>query len=345
MRPRLHVVLLTACLSAAAQGGDSIRDVVAAVRAGLARNHGDSQTAKNLRKIKLRERLDDRTVETLESEGAGPETMSQLLLLRDRSSALPPPAAPAIEEPPAPTAAEQQRIWNAAHENAIGYTDSLPDFICNEVVRRYTDPNERGGWRLADTLVLKLTYFDRQEDYKLVSINNRSTRLSYEQVGGAITEGEFGSMLAAVFALKSRTNRSWDHWTTLRKRPTHVYAFSIAAANSDYRITSGTSAGDEEKVAAGQRGFVYIDDASRMVVRIAADAYGLPPDFPVQKVNLLLDYDFIDVAGHAYLLPLHSETSLDAPPTQHRNETDFLLYRKFSADTTITFDGVVPAKK
>jgi hypothetical protein len=342
-RLRLAIALLALGASAAAQGGESIREVVAAVRSGLARHAGDSQMAKALRKIKLAERLDDRTIETLQSEGAGAETVAQLLQLRDRSSTLPPPAQPAIEEPAAPAPAEQQRIWNAAHENSLRYTDSLPDFICSEVVRRYTDPNEKGGWRLADTLVLKLTYFDHREDYQLLTINNKSTRLSYEQMNGAITEGEFGSMLAAIFALKSRTNRSWDHWTMLRSRPTHVYRFAIAAANSDYTITSGSSRRNEEHATVGQRGYIYIDDATRMVVRIAAAAYDLPADFDVRKVDLLLDYDFIDVGGRQYLLPLHSETLLDAPPFQHRNETDFLVYRKFSSDATITFGE--PVKK
>lgn len=314
------------------------------MRAALQGNRADSQTAKSLGKIKLTERLDDRTIETLESEGAGPGTVAELLKLRDRSSGLPAPATPAIPEPPAPSPAEQLRIWNTARENSLRFTDSLPDFICNEVVRRYTDPDNKGRWRLADTLVLKLTYFDRHEDYKLVTINNRSTGMSYEQVGGAITEGEFGSMLAAIFALKSRTDRSWDHWTTLRRRPTHVYTFSIAAANSEYQITSGTSARDEERVAAGQRGYLYIDDATKMVVRLTAVADGIPPGFPVRKVNLLLDYDFVDVGGRQYLLPLHSETSMDALPVEHRNETDFLLYRKFSADATITFEDSAPKK-
>lgn len=341
MRRRLHVALFTACLGVMAQGAGSVSDLVADVRAGLQSHRSDGQIAKSLRKIKLLERLDDRTIETLQSEGAGPETTAQLLLMRDRSAALRPPVKLVVETPPPPSPAEQQQIWNEAHENSLTYTDSLPDFICSEVVRRYTDPNEKGAWRLSDTLVLKLTYFSRQEEYKLMTVNNRSTSLSYEQMGGAITEGEFGSMLAAIFALKSRTNRDWDHWTTLRSRPTHVYSFSISAANSDYRITSGTSRRDEERVAAGQRGYVYIDAATKRVVRVTAAADGLPPDFSVRKVNLILDYDFIDVGGRSYLLPLHSETLLDAPPFQHRNETDFLAYRKFSADTSITFDGTV----
>lgn len=341
MRLRFHVALFAACLSAGAQKAGTVSDLVAEVRAGVQRNRGDSRMAKDLRRVQLSERLDDRTIETLESEGAGPETVQQLLLLRDRSSRLPRPATPAIPEPPAPSPAEQVQIWNAAHDNALSYTASLPDFICDEVVRRYTDPNEKGAWRLADTLVLKLTYFDRQEEYKLMTVNNRSTGLSYEQMRGAITEGEFGSMLAAIFSLKSRTNRTWDHWTLLRSRPTHVYSFSIATANSDYQITSGTDGRGDQRLRVGQHGYVYVDASTKMVVRLTAVADGFPVNFSVQNVNLQLDYDFIDVGGSHYLLPLHSETLLYAPPFQHRNETDFLMYRKFSADTTITYDGTV----
>ena len=303
MRLRFHVALFTACLSAAAQGRGSVSDLVAEVRDELQRARSDSRVAKDLSKVKLFERLDDRTVETLQSEGAGPETVAQLLLLRDRSARMPRPASPAIPEPAAPSAAEQVQIWNAAHDNALRYTESLPDFICSEVVRRYTDPNDKGAWRLEDTLVLKLTYFDRREEYKLMTVNNHSTGLSYEQMRGAITEGEFGSMLAAIFALKSRTNRSWDHWTLLRSRPTHVYAFAITEANSDYQITAGTTRRDEERVRVGQHGYVYVDAATKTVVRVTAVADDFPRDFSVQNVHLVLDYDFTDVGGSQYLLP------------------------------------------
>jgi hypothetical protein len=341
MRLRFHVALFTAGLIASAQGRGSVSALVAEVRDDLQRAHSDSRIAKDIRKAQLSERLDDRTIETLQSEGAGPETVAQLLLLRDRSSRLPRPAAPAIPEPPPPSQTEQVEIWNAAHDNALAYTQSLPDFICSEVVRRYTDPNDKGAWKLEDTLALKLTYFDRREDYKLMTVNNHSTGMSYEQLRGAITEGEFGSMLASIFALKSRTNRSWDHWTLLRSRPTHVYTFAIAAANSDYQITSGTTRRDEARVTVGQHGYVYIDSSTKMVVRLTAIADDFPRDFDVQNVHLMLDYDFIDVGGSHYLLPLHSETMLSAPPFQHRNETDFLQYRKFAADATITYDGTV----
>lgn len=338
MRVRCHVALIAVCMGAAAQGRGSVTDLVALVREDLQRARSDSHIAKDVRMMHLSERLDDRTIETLQSEGAGAETVEELLVLRDRSSHLPAPAKPAIPESPAPSAAEQVQIWNAAHDNAHQYTQSLPDFICSEAIHRYFKPKENADWRLQDTLTLKLTYFERREEYKLMTVNNHATSLSYEHMRGVVTENEFGTMLASIFAIKSRTNRDWDHWTLLRSRPTHVFTFAIAQANSDYQITSGSSLHDEARVTVAQHGYVYIDDATKMVVRLVAMADQFPEGFDVRKVTLSLDYDFIEVGGTPHLLPLHSETMLWAPPYHHRNETDFLEYRKFSSDTTITYD-------
>lgn len=346
MRFRLTAVCLLACLAAAAQTGSSVAAVVESVREGLRLNHKDSQIAKALRKFKLAERLDDRTIETLESEGAGPDTVAQLEAMRDASAYLPVPRAPAIESPPAPPAGEQEGVWAAAREKSLSYTESLPDFICTESVKRYKDPEGREQWHLADTLVVKLTYFERKEAYQLISINNHPTHLAYEQTGGAITEGEFGSLLGSIFAASSRTEYRWDHWTTLRQRPTHVYRFRIAVENSAYQLSFGTNDGYFEHATLGQHGYVYVDRETNAVVRIAAEAESLPRDFPVKLAASLLDYGFADVGGHSYLLPLRSVTRLDAFPLQHRNEVQFLDYRKFSSDATVTFgDAVPPVKK
>jgi hypothetical protein len=354
MRFRLTVVCLLACFAtcppvrfaSAAQTYNSVAAVVESVREGLRLNHKDSQIAKSLRKFKLAERLDDRTIETLESEGAGPEAVAELEVLRDGSDRLPMPQTPVIESPPAPWAGEQERVWQAAREKSLSYTDSLPDFICTESIKRYKDPEGREQWHLADTLALKLTYFARQEAYQLISINNHPTHLTYEEIGGAITEGEFGSLLGSIFAESSKTEYRWDHWTTLRQRPTHVYRFRIAVENSAYRLSFGTSDGYSQHATLGQHGFVYIDRETNAVVRIAAEAESLPRDFPVRRAGSLLDYGFTDVGGRAFLLPLRSVTRLDALPLQHRNEVRFLDYRKFSSDATVTFgDPVAPVKK
>ena len=56
--------------------------------------------------------------------------------------------APAIAQQLEP---EQSALLEPAREAALRYSDSLPDFICTEVVRRTQDPQGNGRWRSLST--------------------------------------------------------------------------------------------------------------------------------------------------------------------------------------------------
>jgi hypothetical protein len=94
---------------------------------------------------------------------------------------------------------EQARLLEQAREAALRYSDSLPDFLCTEVVRRTQDAHGNGRWRDLDTLTVKLSYFGHREDYKLMEVDGKPTLLEYELVAGAVSTGEFGTRLYAVF--------------------------------------------------------------------------------------------------------------------------------------------------
>jgi hypothetical protein len=287
--------------------------------------------------MKPSERLDDTVVEELESEGAGPKAVAELQRLAELSRGLPEAnPAPVFPHPPAPGQAERRRILEAARKNALNYTRSLPDFICMEEVRRFESP--RGNWELKDTLSVKLSYFGQREDYQLIRWNGKPSVLSYRDVGGAVTEGEFGSTLAAIFAPESQTDFRWDHWTTLRKRPAHVFTFRIAAEHSTYRMEFGRRAGQREgSVITGQHGTVYVDAETDQVVRIVADCDTIPPDFPVRASSTMLDYGFVEVGEQKFLLPLRAEVRMTAGSLRIRNLVDFHRYQKFAGQSTITF--------
>jgi hypothetical protein len=327
---RLCAALLCAFCAAAADG--SVAGLVASIREALLHHRRDDQIARDLRRVKLTERLDDRTIEALESEGAGSRTIAELQRLRKASAGSARPPVAVIPEPAEPGAGDREIVWQVARDKALNYTASLPDFICTEIVKRYLDPSGKDGWRLSDTLSIKLNYFDHQEDYRLVSVNKRAVQRSYEQAGGAITEGEFGSTLSGTFSPASRADYRWDHWTTLRGRAAHVYSFRISKANSQYRV--GVSGVD---IKVGQHGFVYIDRETNITLRIAAEADDVPIGFPVQHTTMELDYGFAEVAGKQYLLPLHARTQFQGDGLWRRNDVDFVNYQKFSADANITF--------
>jgi hypothetical protein len=338
MRLGLSVFLLAAVIFAA-EPQNTVTEVAQTVFSATAKNWNDGQLAKALHKIKLAEQLDQHVMEELESRFPGPKTSEELQRLHDESEGLKEPTdLPNFPSPLQPEAFERRRVLNEASKNAVSYAASLPDFICTQTVRRFESWNGKPSWDLKDTLVVKLSYFDHVENYQLTTINGHTAKVGYESLRGAVTEGEFASMLINVFDPGAHTEFWWDHWTTLRGRPAQVFRFQIQQKNSRYRMDYGLEGLTRQSAVAGQHGFVYVDRDTSRIVRVIAEADSLPPDFPVQSSTTVLDYDFVDIGGQKFLLPLHADARMGTIQLRTRNVMDFSGYRKFAGESTISFD-------
>jgi hypothetical protein len=331
---RSAVALLCVLTATAAQSTATVAEIISMVRTAIARHDSDGTLAKELRKVKPAEKLNDQTVEELESSGAGPKAVAELERLRDASTSLREPTGPLpFHYGPRPYIEEQRVVINAAQHIAVNYAKSLPDFMCTEVVRRYDDL--RNGMNLRDTLEIKLSYFDQREDYHLLTVNGRASFRKLESVGGATSQGEFGSLMFAIFSGESKTTFTWDHWTTLRRRPALVFSFRILAEHSTYHLGFGQSFGKLDAVV-GQHGFIYLDRETNQILRIVAAA-DPPAKFPVQQSTTVLDYDFRTVGTSDFLLPVRAEIRMAAGSLHTRNLIEFDNYRKFTGESTITF--------
>src|ERR1700719_1196047 len=136
---------LLVCGSAPAQQSLKVDQLLSFVRSAIKLKQPDKEVAAYLSKLKLSEKLDERTIEDLQGEGAGPKTAAALSQLAAASASLakPQPKAPKPPPPPIPPPSpeEQQEIIAEAREYAMNYSKKLPDFICTEVTRRYVDPS------------------------------------------------------------------------------------------------------------------------------------------------------------------------------------------------------------
>ncbi len=174
----------------------------------------DRELAAFLDKVKLTERLDERTIEDMQGDmRIGPKTLQALRRLATESASLAaaaPVAPPLKPKPiPPPTSEEQAAILDDVRQYALNYTDGLPDFICTQVTRRYAAPTpgaRYGGpvgddprWQLEDTLQIRLSFFQKREQYKVVLMNNTLVSQDYDKVGGSKAFGEFGSMMREIF--------------------------------------------------------------------------------------------------------------------------------------------------
>jgi hypothetical protein len=344
-------------VTTAAHGADlSLKEFVDLVRTGIEQHTPDKSLAKSLRKVTLSERLTLRYIEELQSEGAGPDSVAAMESLLDTSAAKPVATAiPPFSSPARPTIEEQRAFFRRLDSNAIHYSKSLPDFICNEVVHRYelTPPRRpapnrspatppplgTGVWQARDVLTVKLTYFENREKYDLILVNGKKARNTYESTGGAVSEGDFGSILLEIFSPDSGTKFQWDHWTRLRKRLTRVYAYRTLREKSHYRIGVGERPDERRIITAGRHGFVYADDETAMVMRITGEAEDIPRGFPVTAQSSMVDYDYATVGDRRYLLPLRVDNRMRTAYVHFKNVAEFKEYRKFTGESSISFDA------
>jgi len=344
MRIRLPGVLLCLVAAALAQERHSVREIIGFVRSAIQLKQPDAEVARALHRMVLTESLDDRVLIQLQSQGAGPKTVAELRRMMEAARALPKPAAPASTPEGRPGGlpqVEQQRMIEAAREAALHYTESLPDFLCTQAVRRYLDTDGHESWRLVDRLVIRLGYAERREDYRLLSINDRPSDRKYQDLAGTVSAGEFGSMLHEIFAPESRADFRWERQATLNQRRVDVFSYRVALADARYQLSYGEP-GHRQSVTAGFHGLVYLDRETSRVVKFVLEADSIPADFPVRQATTEVDYDFAEIGGKLYLLPLRADVRLGTDGQVTRNDVQFVNYRKFSADASLSFDMPAP---
>jgi hypothetical protein len=235
-----------------------------------------------------------------------------------------------------PLEPEQTTLLESAREAAIRYTESLPDFICTEVIHRTEDPRGSGRWHPVDTLTIKLSYFGRKEDYRLMLVNGKPTTLDYLHAGGALSTGEFGTRLLSLFHPKSHAEFHWKGWTNLRKRRAARFSYRVARENSIFLIQYGAISESSNSIVVAYHGDVVVDEQTHMILRMSQEGE-IPAGFPISYNASTVDYEFAPVGGKLYLLPSSASVRTRSGRFEAENNVEFRDYRKFQTETNINF--------
>ena len=234
---------------------------------------------------------------------------------------------------PAPTPEEVASIINDARQRAVSYGETLPNFLCVEVTDRSEDPTGTGRWRHRDTIAELLQYRDKAESRTMIELNgNPVENGSRDEMKGMFSAGEFGGGLKAIFQPSSKAEFQWKETDSLGGGTVQVFNFRVAKENSAWGISAAN--GLEEKPA--YHGLVFIDSATHGVRRITMVADDLPKDFSVHAMSITVDYDYISINNHDYLVPISGEISKrEFKRFATLNTIEFRNYRRFGSNVKI----------
>ena len=267
------------------------------------------------------------------------------------SAATPKPAATPAAAATAPAATTvrsglpDRETWpqflEEARSTAMAYTENLPNFICTQITQRYLRRLPKTGWVRVDNFVAELTYYDKQEHYKLVTVGNRSAAsdATLESLKGTTSTGEFGSSLNYLFDPATGTQFRFEGIDHSRGSPTVRVGFRVSKDTSKRSIIfrEGTT---ELGVVTPYRGRCWIDPDSLQVVQIKERAYRIPDTFPITRSEGFTQYDRVEIAGQQHWLPVRAEVLLEnrSARLHTRNVIQFKQYRKFGSEVKFLSD-------
>jgi hypothetical protein len=147
-----------------------------------------------------------------------------------------------------------------------------------------------------------------------------------------------------VFEPSSAADFEWKSWSTLRNHRTAVLTYRVPRERSHYLLGYRTDDGRLISAAAGYRGEVTLDAEAEpgRVLRLMADAYDIPKNLSILHSTMAVDYDFVDISGREFSLPVRAESHLERPGRDTRNVVKFINYRKFEVDSTLAFGLIKP---
>ena len=247
--------------------------------------------------------------------------------------------ARAAEPPSAPVQAyipvEEDPIVVKARAAAAEYVGALPNFFCRQLTTRYDSDRPKDGWQAHDTIAADLAYENGHENYTNIKVGSKTVK-SMEEVGGNWSTGEFASMLDEVFDPDSATTFRKTGPDTINGRSATTFKFEITRERSGWRISDGG-----QLYYPAMRGTIWIDKETSRVLRLEKETRNMPLLFPLVKVEVAVDYDFVRLSTpQPFLLPTTSEVLSCEQGSTHcvRNRIEFRNYRKFGAESGITFD-------
>ena len=293
--------------------------------------------------------ITDRLVEEFVGWGIGPRTLKALEALQGTTQGMPEPDPVPVTKkkrpnlPPPPSAEEQDRILERARQFARAYADDLPNYVCLQVTRRFFDPTGMEmDWLKHDEIKTRVSYIEGQEDYETLSVNDAVTTKSFSELGGTTSTGEFGTILASLFAPHTAAEFRWARHSLLRGHPVYVFHIAVPQSRSSWTLTSANDGPGTKvrSIRSGYTGLVYLRKESGKVLRIVMEAEGVPASFPMQEARSRLDFDFIEISDESFLLPLKAEAYIRSGRLLTRNELEFRLYRKFTTEAVITFEEI-----
>ena len=227
-------------------------------------------------------------------------------------------------------------VIDAARHATVELAKSLPNFIVHQNTIRYVsgpaDLKNKG--RKQDEVTADLVTEAGQESFRNLLVNGKKPKEGPEKTG-SWSSGEYSSIVIEVLAPRSRTKFEAQGEDTIVQRRAFKYGFAVDENHSRWILSAAG-----QRFLPGFSGTIWFDQETSRVLRVEMVSEPAPRGFPIERVLSSVEYDYIPLGDGKYLLPWLASTvsCTRGKGGCSRNEIEFRGYKKFGAESSISFD-------
>jgi len=245
-----------------------------------------------------------------------------------------------------PPTTEGNELLERTRNVTLAAANAMPDFLVKQIIKRFVAYGTTTNWIAQDNLTVAVGYrANAGEEYKLLTVNGmpapEDTQAGadygkYAPKGASSSGVEYISALADLFKPETKTEFKMVDTDLVQNRRTIVYEYTVKREFSSLQLTVADTGA---RAVVGSHGRMWIDRELDRVVRFEQIATEIPADFPITAASSTIDYSWVMINDHKYLLPSHSEIliTMNQPKftVQSRNDVRFRNYQKFGAELKV----------
>ena len=233
-----------------------------------------------------------------------------------------------------PSPDELKSILADATAYAMEYRSSLPNLMCEQVTNRSVNQKGTSQWNHKDKFTELLSYVNHDEDRIMLELELNGSK-SHDYTGdtrGVLTVGEFGAAISGLFRPSSMADFQWKETGALGEGTVQVFDYRVIRANSSFHLRMSPT----DVVTAGYHGQVFIDSTTRAVRRGTQVVDDVPKKFPFRAASVSVDYDYVLINKHDYLLPVGAQIVLKKGSGEtDMNDIEFRNFHRFGSTMKI----------
>jgi hypothetical protein len=253
-----------------------------------------------------------------------------------------------VEQKAGPAGPKADPVIEDAREVAFKWLESRPNFLCQQITYRYQSDTKPADFKMKDRVTAELAHEGDKDEFRNLEINGKKLKKGTPEESGTWSVGEFGSMAADVLHPGTQAKFEKRGSETVGSRMAKWYDYTVEQPNSHWRVTF-----EGKTIYPAYKGSIWIDEETHRVTRLEMTARNLPEDYPMDKVEMIVENGKVRIGTADFLMPVKAGSlgCKRGTSTCVNNETEYRNYRKFSSqssimttESTVTFEGTEEAK-